>query len=194
MQAIQGWIEKGYVDPNLDDGAFTEGRVALSWGGHWNYPRYHKAAGRDLAILPLPDFGRGMRTDQGSWNWGITKGCDHPRAAGRFLAFLLRDRQVLAMTRANGAVPGTRSALRKSKLYGPGGPLRLFAEQLRGGYAMPRPKTPAYPVISTIFRDAIADIRHGMAVKKVLDRAAGKIDDDLEANQGYRFPDKDRKR
>ncbi|MFP4615783.1 MAG: ABC transporter substrate-binding protein [Thiohalorhabdus sp.] len=189
MERLQGWIEAGYVDPNLDDAAFTEGRVPLSWGGHWNYPRYKEAAGEDLVVLPLPDFGRGMRTAQGSWNWGITRDCPDPEAAGQFLAFLLETDEVLAMTRANGAVPGTRSALERSRLYGPDGPLRLLAEQLQEGYAVPRPKTPAYPVISTIFQNAFDDIRHGMDVRTVLDRAAAEIDADLRANEGYRFPE-----
>lgn len=188
MGRLQGWIEAGYVDPNLDDAAFTDGRVALSWGGHWNYPRYREAVGEDLVVLPLPDFGRGTRTAQGSWAWGITRECPDPEAAGRFLAFLLKTEEVAAMTRANGAVPGTREALARSERYGPGGPLRLLAQQLRAGYAVPRPKTPAYPVIATIFRDAFADIRHGMGVQTVLDRAAEEIDADLEANEGYRFP------
>ncbi|KPV39713.1 ABC transporter substrate-binding protein [Thiohalorhabdus denitrificans] len=194
MERLQGWIEAGYVDPNLDDAAFTEGRVALSWGGHWNYPRYRAAVGEDLVVLPLPDFGRGTRTAQGSWNWGIARACPDPEAAGEFLAFLLEDEEVLAMTRANGAVPGTRPALERSPLYGPDGPLRLLAEQLQGGQAVPRPRTPAYPVISTIFQDAFADIRHGMDVREVLERAAAEIDADLEANEGYRFPEEPRRR
>jgi multiple sugar transport system substrate-binding protein len=191
LERLQGWIEAGYVAPNLDDAAFSEGRVALSWGGHWNYPRYQAAVGEDLAIVPLPDFGAGSRTAQGSWAWTITRRCEKPEVAARFLRFLLRPEEVLAMAGANGAVPGTLPALAQSRLYGPGGPLRLFAEQLRAGHAVPRPKTPAYPVVSAVFQDAFADIRHGMAVKQVLDRAAAEIDADIRANEGYRFPGAD---
>ncbi|HKJ71248.1 MAG TPA: extracellular solute-binding protein, partial [Gammaproteobacteria bacterium] len=137
MRRIQRWLERGYVDPNLDDAAFPAGRVALSWGGHWSYPRYREAVGDDLAVLPLPDFGEGSRTAQGSWAWALTRRCREPQAAARFLRFLLRPPEVLRMARANGAVPGTLPALRRSELYGPGGPLRLLAEQLRGGRAVP---------------------------------------------------------
>lgn len=42
MERLRGWFQKGYVDPNLDDAAFTGGRVALSWVGHWEYGRYRK--------------------------------------------------------------------------------------------------------------------------------------------------------
>lgn len=89
MTRVQGWFDAGYVDPNLDDAAFTEGRVTFSWVGHWEYERYHTAWGEDLAILPLPDFGEGSRTGQGSWNWGITRYCENPERAAQFLIFLL---------------------------------------------------------------------------------------------------------
>ena len=53
---------------------------------------------------------------------------------------------------------------------------------------MPRPKTPAYPVVSDVFQEAFADLRHGMPVGEVLEQAAAEIDADIRANEGYRFP------
>lgn len=185
MRRIQSWIAKGYVDPNLDDAAFIQGRVGLSWVGHWEYPRYHKAFGKDLLLLPLPDFGRGTRTGQGSWNWGITTRCKQPRAAWRFLEFILRPDEILAMTGANGAVPATRTAIARSPLYQPGGPLHLFAEQLLHGYSIPRPQTPAYPVISSAFEQAFRDIQDGGDVQPALDHAVAVIDQDIHDNKGY---------
>lgn len=185
LARIQGWIGRGYVDPNLDDAAFVQGRVALSWVGHWEYDRYRQAWGDDLAVVPLPDFGHGTRTGQGSWNWGITVQCDEPRAAMRFIAFLLRPEEVLAMTAANGAVPATRRALAQSPRYGPGRPLNLLAQQLLRGYAVPRPATPGYPIISSAFARAFGDIRNGLDVRAALDRAAALIDQDIRDNHGY---------
>ncbi len=187
MQQLQHWIVQGRVDPNLDDAAFVTGRVALSWAGHWEYARYRKAWGDDLVLLPLPDFGIGSRTGQGSWNWAITRDSSHPRAAAAFLGFLLQTEQVLAMSNANGAVPGTRSAVRQSPLYAPGGALRLFADQLLQGVSVPRPKTPAYPVITTVFQQAFQQLRNGASVKQALDEASQKIDQDIRDNQGYPF-------
>jgi len=106
MARVQGWIRGGYVDPNLDDAAFTEGRVALAWGGHWNYTGYARAFGDDLVLMPLPDFGQGTRTGQGSWSWGITTNSGHAQAAGEFLAFLLRPQEVLAMAQPTVPSPG----------------------------------------------------------------------------------------
>ncbi len=182
----QGWLRGGYVDPNLDDAAFVAGRVALSWAGHWEYARYAQAFGADLLLLPLPDFGHGSRTGQGSWAWGIHAGGKRAQAAARFLRFLLTPDEVLAMADANGAVPAIRSAIARSPLYRNDGPLHLFVAQLTGGNAVPRPKTPAYPVISAAFRQALSDIRDGAAVKPALDRAVAKIDQDIADNEGYR--------
>lgn len=188
MTALQNWFAGGYVDPNVDDAAFVSGRVALSWAGHWEYPRYIAALGDDLAVLPLPDLGRGSRTGQGSWVWGITKRCEDPHAAARFLEFLLRPEEVLAMATANGAVPATQAAVERSPLYGKTGPLRLFTYQLRGGFSVPRPQTPAYPVITSAFQQAFAEIRDGGDVQAVLDEAVAVVDQDIRDNQGYTPP------
>lgn len=185
MTQVQSWLEDGYVDPNIDDAAFTSRRVALSWVGHWAYPGYVEALGDDLVLLPLPDFGQGSKTGQGSWNWGITSKCEKPEAAIAFLEYILQTDQVLAMSDANGAVPATKSAIAQSPLYVEGGPLSLFSAQLLTGHTVPRPQTPAYPVITSVFQQAFNDIRHGTDVKTALDNAATEINQDIEDNQGY---------
>lgn len=185
MQQVQSWIQQGYVDPNIDDAAFTAGRVALAWGGHWLYKDYAKAAGNDLVVVPLPTFGTGSKTGQGSWNWGITKNCEDPKGAMRFLEFLLQPQEVLATTNANSAVPGTKTAIARSKLYAPGGPLHLFSSQLLAGQTIPRPQTPAYPVVTSAFQDSFAAIRNGLDVKTALNKAVTTINVDIQDNQGY---------
>lgn len=188
MQSVQNWFNKGYVDPNIDDAAFTSGRVALSWVGHWAYKDYAKAVGTDLVVLPLPNFGKGSKTAQGSWNWGITTNCPNrecQKSAMKFLEFLLQPEEVLAMANVNGAVPGTKRAISQSQLYAPNGPLRLFSAQLLAGATVPRPQTPAYPVITSAFQEAFANIRNGLPVKTALDKAATTIDVDLQDNQNY---------
>ncbi|MBN2170695.1 MAG: extracellular solute-binding protein [Candidatus Krumholzibacteriota bacterium] len=188
MTALQRWIAGGLVDPNLDGAAFVAGRAALALGGHWNWPAYSARLGEDLALLPLPDFGEGSRTGMGSWCWGITRRAARPADAAAFLDFLLSPDEVLAACAANGAVPGTRTALARSPLYGEDGPLRLFAAQLLGGRAVPRPVTPAYPVITTAFQEAVDRIRDGADVAEVLAAAAAAIDREIADNDGYPWP------
>jgi multiple sugar transport system substrate-binding protein len=139
-----------------------------------------------VAIVPLPDFGRGTATGMGSWQWGITSGATDGDAVWRILAYLLRPDQVLRMSEADGAVPATNSAVKRSPAYGEGGAERLFIEQLRDGVARPRPRTPAYPAITEAFSHAFAKIvLDGAPVRKTLDRAVKAIDKDLAEHGGY---------
>jgi multiple sugar transport system substrate-binding protein len=184
MARLQSWLTGGLVDPNLDDAAFVTGRVALSWVGHWEYRRYAEALGDDLVLMPLPDFGEGPRTGQGSWAWALTRSARDPEAAAAVLAFLLEPDEVLRMADANGAVPARRAAIERSALYGPGGPLALLVEQLET-IAVPRPKTPAYPIVSSAFAEAFGEIGDGVDPAAALGRAAARIDRDFADNRGY---------
>lgn len=184
-----------YVDPNTDGKAFSSGRVALSWVGHWMYPTYHKALGDKLIVLPLPDFGAGAKTGQGSWAWGISTNSKNGKAAGSFLDYLTSDPVVSAYTTADGAPPGTNSVMATSALYKPGGPLQLYAEALqhscgdqtpnRSCFAVPRPVTPAYPVITQQFSTVIQNSLTGGNVKNLLDQATSAIDRAYKNNNNY---------
>ncbi|MFI9162484.1 extracellular solute-binding protein [Kitasatospora aureofaciens] len=193
FRTFQSW--KPYVDADTDGNAFVNGRVALSWVGHWAYPAYSKALGSDLTVLPLPDFGNGAKTGQGSWAWGISSGSQHAKAAGKFLDYLLDDTNVTAMTTADGAVPATKTALAASPLYRTGGPLHLFAQELaepcgdtditKSCVAVTRPLTAGYPVITAQFSQALNDIYGGADPQTSLAKAARAIDQDFSDNDGY---------
>ncbi|MGC9541790.1 ABC transporter substrate-binding protein [Streptomyces sp. UG1] len=196
LKTFQSW--KPYVDPNTDGNAFAKSKVALSWVGHWMYPAYSEALGDDLVVLPLPDFGGGTKTGQGSWAWGIGAGSKNGKAAGAFLDYLLNDTNVGAMTKANGAVPATESALAKSELYKQGGPLQLFADQLakacgdsdisKSCVAVTRPVTAGYPTVTAKFSEALNSIYGGGDPKEALEKAARAIDRDFTDNAGYEIP------
>jgi multiple sugar transport system substrate-binding protein len=77
----------------------------------------------------------------------------------------------------------------ESELFGEGGPLNVFVQQLEGGVALERPVTPAYPVITSSYSDVIQNIVAGADVQEELDNAVKKIDQDIEDNQGYPLPE-----
>jgi multiple sugar transport system substrate-binding protein len=185
---LQRWVKGGYVDPNAHGDAFEEGRSPISWIGHWFYDRYTKAFPGDVRIVPLPDFGKGTATNSGSWQWGVTATATDGDAAWRFLAFLLQPPEVVRMTRANGAIPATRSAVRLSPRFARGGAEQLYIQQLEDGTARPRPQTPAYPALSAAFAHAFQEIVRGRPVARVLDAAARRVDGDLRDHQYYPPP------
>lgn len=191
MTTFQTWISDDLVDMQAaDDTNFIEKRSPISWVGHWMFGAYSEAAGDDLVLLPLPDFGEGTRTGMGSWGWAIANGVQDPDAAMAVIEFMVSDEAVLAVTAANGAVPGTKTAIAKSPNHAPGGPLELYVEQLNGApdVAMPRALTPAYPTLTSTFSSLLDDIMNGKDVKTALDEAVAIIDADIEANEGYPDP------
>lgn len=194
LTSFQSWRQ--YSDPNADQKAFPDKRVALSLGGHWNYPTYSAALGKDLVALPLPDFGNGPKTGAGSLTWGMGAETKNGKAAGKFLEYVLNDENVTAMTKANGAPPATKTALAADSLYQPSGPLALFAEQLahacpaaqltKDCVAVYRPITPGYPTVTSSFYSALGAIWRGTDVKSELTKAAQKIDSNFADNDNYK--------
>lgn len=189
LMTLQRWFAEGYVDPNTTGDAFEQNRSPISWIGHWFYERYSKAFPDDIAIVPLPNFGERTATDSGSWQWGITSNSTDGDAVWRFVHFLLRPAEVLRMTRANGAIAGSRSAVRISPEFAAGGPKHLYIEQLEGGVARSRPQAPAYPVLSAAFADAFNEaVVQGRPVKASLDAAVLRVEGDLREHQYYPPP------
>ncbi|MGS0743842.1 ABC transporter substrate-binding protein [Glaciimonas sp. GG7] len=186
MQMVQGWVKQGYVNASAkSDNDFALGKSALSYVGHWTYSGYKKALGDDLVLIPMPRFGGKAATGAGSWNWGISVNCQQPQAAAKLLQHLMSKPEVLRVAAANGAVPGLAAAIPDSPDFVSGGPLRIYLDQLEGGVAVIRPQTPAYPAITTAFYESVNNIVAGADVKKELDKAVKKIDQNIDDNKGY---------
>ena len=93
------------------------------------------------------------------------------------------------MTSANGAIPGTRSAVHISPEFAAGGPKHLYIEQLEGGVARSRPQTPAYPALSAAFASAFSEaVVLGRPVDATLDAAARRVENTLREHQYYPPP------
>lgn len=192
MEFFQSLFDQGYAitQPAGDDDFYIDNITALSWVGHWMWGPHSENMGDNVVLIPMPDFGEGPKTGMGSWNWGITANCDNPDATWEFINFLVSPEEILRMTNANGAVPARQSAIEESELYGEGGPLSLFVEQLQAeNVAVPRPVTPAYPVITNAFADAVQEIVIGADAAEELSDAAQTINQDIEDNQGYPAPE-----
>jgi len=186
MEWFQGLFDNGYTTATpADDNLFVDGKAALSWVGHWEAGRYQDALGDDLVLLPMPDLGAGAATGMGSWNWGITSQCANPDGAWALLEFMMSPDQMVIMTDNNGAIPSRISVLEDDEDYAEGGFKSVYFQQLAGGVAVPRPITPAYPVITAEFARAVDEIAAGADVQDALDTAVDAIDIDIEDNDGY---------
>ncbi len=167
-----------------DDQAFMQGRALIHYTGSWAAPKYAQAFGPDLVAMPPPDFGNGPKIGAGSWQWGITRSCRTPEGAAAFLAFLTSPAEMAAMSQATGLIPMSEASAALTRDYRVGGPSRIFYE-FAGRYAVKRPATPLYPVLSSVFEKALLDIRSGKDAAEALDEAVEAIEYNLARNKGY---------
>ena len=184
MKYFQKMVQ--YANTNTkSDLDFIQGRAAISYVGSWAYVDYKKALKDDLALVPMPKFGNKAVTASGSWNFGISSSCPTPDEAAKVLNYLVSSQSVLTMSNLSGTVPSRQSSIAKSKNYGSKGELRLYIDQLASGVSLERPATPAYPVITKAFANAVKQIATGANPQKTLSEAAKTIDADIVANNGY---------
>jgi multiple sugar transport system substrate-binding protein len=179
----KGWTSNSGTVGNEE---FNNDEVALSYTGVWNALDSLDAAGDDLLILPPPDFGNGPKIGGASWQWGISSSCDSPEGARAYLEFSFQDEYITAFSDKQIVIPATEGAVEASEHFGPDGALEPFVELSRQ-FAVPRPETPAYPVISSTFEKAAKDIMNGADVQQALDTGVAEIDANIESNDGYGF-------
>jgi multiple sugar transport system substrate-binding protein len=186
MKRFQSWFQKGWANPKpVGDTDFPSGKAALSWVGHWQYQKYAEALGSDLIVIPMPDFGKGPKTGLGTWNFGITSTCHNPEGSWALVESILHPDNVVRWTDIHSGVPSRKSAMEKSRLYRPGGPLNIYVQQIEKGWTVPRPPTPAYGAITKAFAEAVDHIIQGADVQTELSQAAVRIDQDIQAHNGY---------
>ena len=179
IQFLKDLFTKGYANPTpIDDNDFVTGKAALGFCGHWMTKSYREAFGDDFVLIPMPVWDKKAVTGMGSWAWAISSQTKNQEGAVAFLEFILKPKEILAITDINGAVPGRSAAFNASDPYKPGGYLNIFIQQLQGGVAVPRPESPAYPVITSAFYTAFDNIIKGADPQKELDTAVDKIDKD----------------
>ncbi|NVM79654.1 multiple sugar transport system substrate-binding protein [Duganella sp. SG902] len=169
-----------------DDRAFEQGRTLFHYTGSWKARDYSAQFGDDLVVMPPPDFGHGPKIGAASWQWGITRSCQHPDGAAAYLAFLISTPEMAAASRDTGLVPVSAESAALTEHYRPGGDWRIYFEFAKR-YAVPRPATPAYPAMSAAFEKAMVDMRSGKDPAEALDEAVEATERNITRNNGYGF-------
>ncbi|MGJ9403423.1 sugar ABC transporter substrate-binding protein [Arthrobacter sp. KK5.5] len=183
-----GLFESGYAsnDGTVGNQEFIDDEVALSYTGVWNAMDAIDAVGDDLLILPPVDLGEGPKIGGGSWQWGISSSCAAADGAREYLEFSFQDEYITEFADKQVVIPATEAAAQASEHFGDDGVLRPFVE-FSQEYAVLRPETPAYAVISSTFEKAAKDIMSGADAQEALDSAVNEIDANIASNDGYGF-------
>ncbi|MDO5720844.1 MAG: extracellular solute-binding protein, partial [Actinomycetaceae bacterium] len=171
--------------PTQDGADFLQGVVPMVYTGGWKVLEAQETLGEDeILVLPPVDFGHGARVGGGSWQWGVSAACQDQETANSFIDHLMQDEYLIQYSNTTGTFPSRPSATEKTKLYGAGGALEPLAK-IAEKYALLRPPTPGYAVISSVFDKAMHDIMSGADVQTTLDQAVKDIDANIQSNDGY---------
>ncbi|MCI5826224.1 MAG: sugar ABC transporter substrate-binding protein [Arcanobacterium sp.] len=178
-----GWASKTPTEGGSD---FLQGKVPMVYAGGWKVLEAKKAFGdKEVSILPPVDFGQGAHVGGGSWQWGVSSTCSNPEAANKFIDYIMQDKYLVKYSDETGNFPARSSALSATENYKEGGRLApLF--NISKEFALLRPATPGYAVMSSVFDKAMHDIMSGADVKTTLDQAVKDIDANIQSNDGYR--------
>ena len=170
----------------VDEQAFLSGRAVFNYNGSWADNEYRRKFKDDLVALPPPAFGDKPRIGAGSWQWAVSSSCPHPDGARQFLEHLISTDEIAAFSAETGLMPTSEAAADATPMYRVGGAGRGYFEFARQ-FAVLRPETPAYPIISSSFERAMKEVREGGDAADALDRAVEAIQQDLKRNRDYGF-------
>ncbi|TGG92903.1 sugar ABC transporter substrate-binding protein [Natronospirillum operosum] len=186
LERLQSWAQNGWIVPSSagDNSFFGSKTSALSWVGNWMWPSHREGLGDDLVVIPAPKFGDRAASPNGGWAWAVPSSSTENEALSLFLNHVLSTEQVAKYGEYTGYVPSRHSSLELVPAFAPGGELEIMTQQA-SDIAVVRPVHPAYPVISNSYGQAIQRILDGANVQQALDRAARRIDEDIEDNMGY---------
>jgi multiple sugar transport system substrate-binding protein len=191
MTMFQKWAKSGLFDLSTAAGAndanFTSGKSAIAWVGHWMEGAYRDALKDDLGLVPLPNFGSGSKVYTGSYSFGMARGSKaDPDAVWALMDYLTGPVASKSLADSEHAIPANLAVFDADPAYKPNGSRYLYAQNLKDpAIAYPRPVTPAYLVARDQFSTAFGDIIAGADVTSALNKAVGKIEDDIKANRGY---------
>lgn len=186
LEYFQKWNANGWIVPKSagDNTFYNEKRqTAISWNGNWSYATYEASMGNDVVAIPLPNFGHGTVSPNGTWVWGISATSKNKEAAGKLLSYMMKDKKFLDDFKATGAYPALKSFAATCEDY-------MDEEKMAIAYAqsecaVERPAHPAYPIITIEVANAIKTALNGGDIKAALDKAAKAIDLDIMDNDGY---------
>ena len=172
------------IDPSPTE--FEEGKAATKLGGPWNIPGFSNFPELDWGVTYFPKKAGGIQTaPSGNWALAVTSNCKIPETAVTVIKYLTNIDNGIALSQAISMPPARISAYQSLSDYDQL-PQKIIKEQVTQ-VAHPRPITPAYPVLTKKFAEALIHIMRGADIQNSLDDVAKTYDQEFQVmkNQQY---------
>ncbi|GIM28826.1 sugar ABC transporter substrate-binding protein [Clostridium polyendosporum] len=154
---------------------FEEGKAAFTISGSWAVPTWEKNYPNLKWGVTFFPYSKTKTSPSGDWSWGVSSKSKNVKEAAEFIKFVTNTDNVVDFAKTSGKPPAKKSAFDKMPEWDQY-PRSVLKQQVLNT-AHPRPKTPAYPVLTQEFAAAAVDIVLGADVKERLDKAAKKVDE-----------------
>ncbi|WP_159882329.1 ABC transporter substrate-binding protein [Paenibacillus puerhi] len=167
------------IDPKPTE--FEEGKAATKLGGPWNIPGFKNYPDLEWGITYFPKSPGGKLTaPSGSWAIGVSADSKHPKEAAEVVKWMTNKDSSAQLAKAISMPASRKSAYDSLPEYNEL-PMRIIKDQVTT-VSHARPVTPAYPVLTQKFAEALTDIMMGADVKKSLDSVAASYDKEYKRN------------
>lgn len=179
MEYFKMLADKGYMSKTPIEQLFESGRAAFKIDGAWevntiyeSYPDIH------LGVAPyiVGDSWNGEKyAPSGSWAYAATTNTKDLEASTELIKWISGTDSSMLLFEKYKSLPSTYEAYEKIKEFSEDENYKALYVQLRD-YGHPRPKTPVYPQVSTVFQQTLEDVAlSGMDAREELDKSVERI-------------------
>lgn len=184
MNYFKGLVDKKYMSAVPIENLFESGRAAFKFDGAWEVNTiYQSYPDVNLGVAPyiVGDNWDGEKyTPTGSWTYAASSNTENIEGATELVKWMSGVESGLMLFEKTKSLPSTYAAYEQISLFSEDENYKALYEQLRD-YGHPRPKTPAYPQLSSMFQQSLENIAlSGVNAEEQLDKATKRINDKLE--------------
>jgi fructooligosaccharide transport system substrate-binding protein len=175
FEYVKSLFEEGVVTLTPSETQFEEGKAAMALGGPW-IAVSAESADLDYGMMPYP-YSDVPKSPSGSMAYAISSQAEHPEAAYKVMQWMTNEESTIGLSRVTGMPPARKSAFDSMESYNEL-PKKVMRDQVVNT-AHARPTTPAYPVLTDAFAQALHAAALGEDPKEVLDQQVQRVEREL---------------
>lgn len=184
MKYFRGLVDNGYMSSVPIQNLFESGRAAFKFDGAWEVNTiYTSYPDIELGVAPYivgDEWNGGRYTLTGSWAYAVSSGATDVEGATELVKWMSGVESGLELYEQTKSMPSTYAAYEQISAFTDDENYKALYEQLRD-YGHPRPKTPAYPQLSSSFQKSLENIAiSGMDAEEQLNKSEERISAKLE--------------